>query len=86
MAYAEIDSFVLIFKNLLFAGIDADLRIKTEAGKTLITLATEVKVPPTTEHHDHAGSGAREQRRVRRAAARAAAPVGPAEAAVADSV
>ena len=28
MAYKEIDSFVLKFKNLLFAGNDADLRIK----------------------------------------------------------
>ena len=60
MAYAEIDSFVLKFKNLLFAGNDADLRIKTVAGKTFITLAAEVKVPPTTEHHAHAGGGARE--------------------------
>ena len=85
MAYAEIDSFVLKFKNLLFAGINADLKIKTEAGKTLITLAAEVKVPPTTEYHVHAGGGARERRRVRRAAARAAAAVGPVDSAVADS-
>ena len=65
MAYAKLDSFVLKFKNLLFAGNDADLRVKTEAGKTLITLATEVKVHPTTEHHAHAGGGAHESRRVR---------------------
>jgi hypothetical protein len=37
-------------------------------------------VPPTTKHHDHASGGARERHRVRRAAARAAAAVGPAEA------
>ena len=67
----------------MFAGINADLRIKTETGKTLITFAAEVT--PTTEHHIHAGSGAREQRCVIQAAACAAAAVGPVDSAVADS-
>ena len=74
MAYAEIDSFVLKLKNLLYAGINADLRIRSEAGKAFVTLAAEVKVPPPSKHHARAG-GARERRRERRAAERAAAVV-----------
>ena len=85
MAYAEIDSFVLKYKNLLYSGMNADLMIKTEAGKTLITLTAEVKVSPTSRRHVPTGGGARERRRVRQAAARAAAAVGPGDSVVADS-
>ena len=71
MAYAEIDSFVLKMKNLLNAGIHSQLTIKSEVGKTFLTLTAEVKVPSSFQNSRQPG-GARERRRERRAAARAA--------------
>ena len=62
MALAEIDSFVLKFKNLLLAGINANMTIKSQAGKAFLTLAAEVDVPGP--HTRHAG-GTRLRRRVK---------------------
>ena len=75
MAYSEIDSFILKLKNLMLAGIDANLSIKTNDGKAVITLTAEVNVPNNAQahpHHQHIGA-ARVRRPERRAAARAAA-------------
>ena len=65
MAIPEIDSFVLKFKNLLLAGINANLTINSKAGKAFLPLAAEVDV--RVPHPHHAGA-ARLRRRERRAA------------------
>ena len=70
MAFPEIDSFVLKYKNLLLAGIDANLTIISQAGKAVLTLTAEVDV--SHPHPRHVGA-ARVRRRERRAAERAAA-------------
>ena len=67
MALLEIDSFVLKFKNLLLAGVNANLTINSQAGKAILTLTAEVDVPPL--HPRHVGA-ARLRRRERRAAER----------------
>ena len=82
MAYSEIDSFILKLKNLMLAGIDANLNIKTEDGKATITLTAEVKVSNNVQphpYHRHVGA-ARVRRRERRAAERAAADLATAGA------
>ena len=70
----EIDSFILKYKNLLLAGIDANLTITSYGGKAVLTLAVEVDVSHPQPHHHlrHVGA-ARLRRRERRAAERAAA-------------
>ena len=70
MAFPEIDSFVLKYKNLLLAGIDANLTIISQAGKAVLTLTAEVDV--SHPHPRHVGV-ARVRRHERRAAERAAA-------------
>ena len=72
MALPEIDSFVLKFKNLLLAGINANLTIKSQAGKAVLTLTAEVDV--SRPHPRHVGA-ARLRRRERRAAERGATDV-----------
>ena len=81
MAIPEIDSFVLKFKNLLLAGINANLTINSKAGKAFLPLAAEVDV--RVPHPHHAGA-ARLRRRERRAAERAAAATDLAGVEVAD--
>ena len=68
MAKAEIDSFILIFKNLLISGRNATLVIKSNAGKAEVSLNVELGqvLPP------HVGPS-RQCRKLRRAEARAAA-------------
>ena len=75
MAYPEIDSFVLKFKNLLLAGIDANLTINSNAGKAVLTLTAEVDVSSHAQPHHHLRhvGAARVRRREKRAEARAAA-------------
>ena len=72
MAHLEIDFFVLKFKNLLLAGVNANLTINSQAGKAILTLTAEVDVPPL--HPRHVGA-ARLRRRERRAAERETADV-----------
>ena len=74
MAFSEIDSFVLKLKNLTLAGRNATLSIKSESGKTFVTLSVEVDDPPQLLPQQPSGGGpARVRRRARRAAIRAAA-------------
>ena len=61
MAIPEIDSFVLKLKNLLLAGINANLTINSKAGKASLPLAAEVDVRVPHPHH---ASAARLRRRV----------------------
>ena len=75
MACYEIDSFILKFKTLLLAGKNANLEIKSDAGKVVMNLSVEVDVSPNPHlhhHHRHVGP-ARQRRRARREAERAAA-------------
>ena len=51
MAFPEIDSFILKYKNLLLAGIDANLTITSNGGKAVLTLAVEVDVSRPQPHH-----------------------------------
>ena len=60
MAGYEIDSFVLKFKRLLFAGNNANLTIKSEAGKALVNLSVDVDITlqpsrPYVYQHRHVG-------------------------------
>ena len=70
MAFPEIGSFVLKYKNLLLAGNNANLTNNSNAGKGFLTLAAEVDV--SVPHPRHAGA-ARLCRCDRRAAECAAA-------------
>ena len=76
MASYEIDSFVLKFKNLLLAGIQANLTIKSEAGQSVMNLSVEVdgSIQPSHQFpHHHRDGIARQCSRARREAARATA-------------
>ena len=56
MANYEIDSFVLKFKNLLFAGNNANLTIKSEAGKCLVEVDITLQPSgPQIYQHRHIG-------------------------------
>ena len=69
MAKAEIDSFILKFKNLLLAGSNATLVIKSNAGKAEVSLNVVLAwfllhllaikiIGPVMDHQDNAaGSG-----------------------------
>ena len=76
MARAEIDSFILKFKNLLLSGRNATLLIKSNAGKAEVSLNVElgeVPPPPDQQHCRKSRNGpSRQRRRLRRAAARTA--------------
>ena len=78
MARTEIDSFIGKFKSLLISGRNATLEIKSNAGKSEVTLHVElgdVSYPPA-RHNQHPWPGnepSRQQRRIRRAAEREAA-------------
>ena len=76
MAKAEIDSFILKFKNLLISGRNATLVIKSNAGKAEVSLNVELGqvLPPHVQHqHQRSRDGpSRQRRKLRRAEARAA--------------
>ena len=42
MAHVELDSFYFKFKNLLYAGRDATLNVKSENGRALVTLSLDL--------------------------------------------
>ena len=76
MARAEIDSFILKFKNLLLSGRNATLLIKSNAGKAEVNLSVElgeIPPPPDQQHFQRSRNGpSRQRRRLRRAAERTA--------------
>ena len=75
MAKAEIDSFILKFKNLLLSGRNATLVLKSNAGNADVSLNVDLgQVPPPPAQHVHHRSRdgpSRQRRRLRRAQARA---------------
>ena len=75
MAKAEIDSFILKFKNLLLSGRNATLVLKSNAGNAEVSLNVDLgKFPPQPAQHVHQQSRdgpSRQRRRLRRAQARA---------------
>ena len=77
MAKAEIDSFILKFKNLLLSGRNATLVLKSNAGNAEVSLNVDLgQVPPLPAQHVHQRSRdgpSRQRRRLRRAQARAEA-------------
>lgn len=72
MAMSQLDSFLCKFKELLHSGRNAQLEVKSEAGKAVIKLTTEIEIPPNKPARSRNGP-ARQRRRERRAATRAAA-------------
>ena len=72
MARAEIDSFILKFKNLLLTGRSATLILKSNAGKAEVNLNVEVGHvhPPSGQHQKSRSGPSRQRRRLRRAAQR----------------
>ena len=74
MANAELDSFYVKFKNLLYSEKDATLTLKSEAGRALVTLSLDLgHVHSEHEHPRHGGhrnGPARQRRRDKRAADR----------------
>ena len=77
MAKAEIDSFILKFKNLLLSGRNAMFVIKSNAGKAEVSLNVELGLvpPPPAHHQDHRSldGPSRQRRRLSRAQARSGA-------------
>ena len=72
LAMSEIDSFIWKFNKLFHSGMDANLEIKSKAGKAVVTLTAEVDVhPPHPHDHVMSWNGPSVQRR--RAAKRGAA-------------
>ena len=76
MAVQDLDSFYFKFKNLLFAGKDATLTLKSEAGRLQVSLSADLGhvLPAEPLHlpHHHCRSGpSRLRRRARRAEERA---------------
>ena len=73
----EIDSFVMKFKNLWKSGRNANLTIKSNAGKAEVVLIVELDEPIHQTQHPHHQSSrngpAWQRRHERRAAAREAA-------------
>ena len=66
MAKAEIDSFILKFKNLLLSGRNATLVIKSNAGKAEVSLNVElglVPPPPALHQYHRSRDGPSRQRR-----------------------
>ena len=72
MARAEIDSFILKFKNLLLTGRSATLILKSNAGKAEVNLNVEVGHvhPPSGQYQKSRNEPSRQRRRLRRAAQR----------------
>ena len=72
MAMSEVDNFVRKFKNLLLAGKHANLTIKSQTGKVLVTLTVEEELLDVVPVKSRNGPS-RQRRRARRAAVQAAA-------------
>ena len=53
MASSEIDSFVLKFKNLQYAGLKASLTLETENGESIVTLRANLGYLPPPNHHGY---------------------------------
>ena len=53
MANSEIDSFVLKFKNLQYAGLKASLTLETENGESFVTLRANLGYLPPPNHHGY---------------------------------
>ena len=74
MAKAEIDSFILKFKNILLSGRNATLVLKSNAGSAEVSLNVDLaQVPPPPAQHIHHRSRdgpSRQRHRLRRAPAR----------------
>ena len=71
MALSEVDSFFLKFKNLLHSGTNANLTIRSEAGKAFVTLAVEVEHLGISNLLPRSRNGpSRQRRRQRRAEVR----------------
>ena len=51
MAQLEIDSFVTKFKYLLYSGLDANLKIETNAGKAWVALQVGLGHPLSPPYH-----------------------------------
>ena len=82
---SEVDSFIWKFRKLLHSGMNAQLEIKSEAGKAVIKLTAEVDIAPSHETKSRNGP-ARQRRREKRSAARAAAVAEDAAAVVTEEV
>ena len=75
MSSSELDSFVLKFKSLWYAGIDAHLDVDTHAGQAWVGLRVGLGHPPGPLHRQppllkKKDSPSRQRRRARRAEAR----------------
>ena len=68
MEHSEINSFISKFMGLLSSGKNANLSIKSEAGKAFINLNVEVQVEPTIPRRKTRNGPARQRRREQRAA------------------
>ena len=68
MAMSQLDSFIWKFKQLLHSGMNAQLELKSEAGKAIVKLTAEIENIPKQSRN----GPAQQRRRERRAAARAA--------------
>ena len=83
MAQPEIDFFITKFKYLWHSGLDATLKVETNAGKAWVTLQVGLGQPPLPPYYPppyrdyypvhHRNGPARQRRRKRRDAARRAA-------------
>ena len=81
MAQPEIDFFITKFKYLWHSGLDATLKVETNAGKAWVTLQVGLGQPPPPPYYPppyhytvhHRNGPARQRRRERREAARRAA-------------
>ena len=72
----EIESFILKFKSLLSSGKDANLNLKSEAGKVLVSLTIEVNTSKLFDLPRPArNKPARQRQRDRHAASREAAAI-----------
>ena len=69
---SEVDNFIRKFKNLLLAGKQANLTIKSETGKVTVTLTVEEELLNVVPIRSRNGPS-RQRRRARRAAVQAAA-------------
>ena len=73
MVISELDSFIWKFRKLLHSGKNAELVIKSEAGKAIVKLSAEVEIPPEKPHVQSSRNGPARQRRCERGAAERAA-------------
>ena len=82
MAQSEMESFINKFKALSHAGKNANLSLKSEAGKVIVSLSVEIEQVETSRHYRPARNGpSRQRRRERRELARAEASAAAEDAA-----